>query len=86
MRDDLHSIHLRVKLFGDAIEQAEGTTDQQQIRGNATNTLAKLHSCYRFILLSLAQFTLQDFSRGVHRQRFPKLDEAWVLIIGQVLF
>src|SRR2546430_11854732 len=36
--------------------------------------------------LLLAQFTLQDFSRGHQGQRCAELDEAGGLIVGHVLF
>src|SRR5271167_3570527 len=42
--DNLHGIHARVKLFGDAIEQPEGASDQQQVSGNGADALADLHA------------------------------------------
>src|SRR6266480_6583855 len=42
--DNLHSIHARIKLLRNAIDQSEGTPDQQQIGGNSADTLADLHA------------------------------------------
>src|SRR5258708_6440648 len=42
--DNLHGIHARIKLLRNAIEQPEGTPDQQQIGGNSADALADLHA------------------------------------------
>src|SRR6266496_3205564 len=44
VRDNLQSIHAWIKLFGDAIEQTERASDQQQICGNSADALPDLHS------------------------------------------
>src|SRR2546422_9132442 len=42
--DNLQGVHARIKLFGDAIEQTERASDQQQICGNSADALPNLHS------------------------------------------
>src|SRR5260370_17154811 len=42
--DNLHGIHARIKLLRNAIEQPEGTPDQQQIGGNSADALPDLHA------------------------------------------
>ena len=44
MRNNLHGIHIRVKLFSNAIKQTERTPDQQQVGGNGPDALADLHA------------------------------------------
>src|SRR5258708_5586262 len=44
VRDNLQGIHARIKLLRNAIEQSEGTPDQQQSGGNSADALANLHS------------------------------------------
>ena len=54
IRDNLHGIYVRVKLLRDAIEQAEGATDQQQVDGNSADALADLHADLHRIEVFLA--------------------------------
>ena len=41
--DDLHSVQVRVKLFRDAVEQAECASYQEQIHRNVTDAPTELH-------------------------------------------
>src|SRR5947209_20567110 len=54
MRDNLQGIHIRIKLFSDAIKQAERPSDQQQVGRNGTDALADLHAGIHRVNIFLA--------------------------------
>src|SRR5258706_11800378 len=62
MRDNLHGIHIRVKLLSNAIKQAERTSEQQQVGGNGPDALADLHTgIYRVdVFLALAGLVVAE--------------------------